>query len=98
MSEPHWWYWLILGVILMSAEMRFGTWYVFWFGVSSIFVGALLAIYPGATFGAQIFLWLVLAATLILTHSKITGGDTEAPDSPRRHWPNRRKISRKHRR
>lgn len=82
----------------MSAEMRFGTWYVFWFGVSSIFVGALLATYPGATLGAQIFLWLVLAATLILTHSKITGGDTEAPDSPRRHWPNRRKISRKHRR
>ncbi len=95
MTELHWWYWLLAGVLLMLAEVRFGTWYVFWLGVSACGVGLTSYLYPGATVGAQIFLWLVVAATLILTHSRFNSGVTSVDDSPRRHWPNKRRPLRR---
>lgn len=95
MTELYWWMWLIIGALLMIAEVRFGTWYVFWFGVSACGVGALSFFYPDASDGARIFLWLVAAASLILTHSRITSGVTSLPDSPRRYWPNKRRLLRR---
>ena len=88
MTEPLWWHWLLLGVSLTLAELRFGTWYVCWFGVAALLVSALLYHYPGATFGAQFFLWLVAAATLVWTHAKIAPGSERPDQSPRRTWPN----------
>lgn len=59
------WFWLVLGLLLMGAELRFGTFYVIWFGVGALFVSGWVYVYPDATLGSQIFLWVVTAATMI---------------------------------
>lgn len=98
MAELTWWLWLIIGVVLMIAELRFGTWYVFWLGVSACGVGVVSYLYPDASLGGRIFLWLVVAAALILTHSRVSSGAVTVADSPRRNWPNQRRAIRRRKR
>ena len=62
-----WWHWLLLGVVLMGIELRLGALFVCWFGVGAWGVAGVLYVFPAATLGAQVFLWLTASMTLVWT-------------------------------
>lgn len=65
MFEPLWWHWVVLGFALMLAELMVGTFYIFWFGLSALVVGAVLALLPGMAFSIQMLIWILASSGLI---------------------------------
>ncbi len=66
-----WTFWLILGVILMVAEIFTPTFFIFWFGVGAM-VAALVSLYFGVyvqvlTFGAVSMVLVLLTRRLVLS-------------------------------
>lgn len=68
--EVEYWYWIVFGVLLMLSEMALASFFVLWFGVAAIVVGAVLFIYPEMGLSAQILLWTILSSLLALAWFK----------------------------
>lgn len=62
--EILYWHWIVFGVVLMLSEIVLTTFFILWFGVAAILVGALLFFVPGLTLSWQIFIWTILSAAL----------------------------------
>jgi inner membrane protein len=63
--ELLWWYWVVLGLILIGVEMLVPTFYLVWFGLGALMVGLGTAIFP-LGFAAQIGLWTVASVAMVL--------------------------------
>ena len=55
-----WWYWIIIGIILITAEIFVPIFVVIWFGVSAIIIGCIDWIFP-ISFQVELTLWIVLS-------------------------------------
>ncbi len=55
--ELLYWHWIVLGIVLMLAEIFLGSFFVFWFGAAAIVVGLILLPFPGVSEAAQIIVW-----------------------------------------
>ncbi len=62
--ELVWWHWLVLGMVLIGIEMMTPTFFLLWFGLGALLVGALVAVTP-LGFAAQVLAWA--AASLVMT-------------------------------
>lgn len=62
--EILYWHWIVFGVVLMLSEIVLTTFFILWFGVAAILIGALLFFVPDLTLSWQIFIWTVLSAVL----------------------------------
>ena len=59
-----WWYWIVLGILLIIMEMGTGTFITLGFGIAAVLVGLIdLAFAPN--FVIQITLWLLLSVAII---------------------------------
>lgn len=58
------WHWLVLGLLLVTAEIFVSGFILFWFGVSALFMGALL-LAVGMPITAQLLLWAGLSIALV---------------------------------
>jgi membrane protein implicated in regulation of membrane protease activity len=59
-----WWYWIILGILLIILEMGTGTFITLGFGIAAVLVGLVdLLFAPNVII--QITLWLLLSVTII---------------------------------
>lgn len=57
------WHWLVFGIVLLGIEaLVFGALFL-WFGLSALFVGLLVLLFPGMLWMPQILVWSVLAVT-----------------------------------
>ena len=54
--ETVYWHWLVLGIILIIAEMFIPSFTILWFGLGAVLVGAVMAIVD-LNFSMQILLW-----------------------------------------
>lgn len=62
-----WWHWLVLGCALLAADaLLINVYYLIWFGIGAVIVGAVLALFPDAPFWAQLILWGVLSSLLLV--------------------------------
>ena len=52
------WHWLVLGVVLVVAEIFIPSFTIFWFGLGAIVVGLLMTLVT-LSFTAQILIWTV---------------------------------------
>jgi membrane protein implicated in regulation of membrane protease activity len=59
------WHWLVLGMILIIAEIFIPSFTVFWFGLGGILVAGVLLMFPGLTISWQLFIWA--SASCVLT-------------------------------
>ena len=59
------WHWLVLGMILVIAEIFIPSFTVFWFGLGAFIVAGLIWLYPPMNLAAQLFVWAV--ASIIFT-------------------------------
>lgn len=62
--ELVWWHWLVLGMVLIGIEMLTPTFFLLWFGLGALLVGALVALFS-LGFAAQVLGWAV--ASLVMT-------------------------------
>jgi inner membrane protein len=60
-----WAYWIVGGIVLMLAELAFGAFFIFWFGLAAVVVGAVVWLVPSLGFVAQILLWIVVSIALV---------------------------------
>lgn len=55
-----WWYWIVVGLVLLILEMNTGTFVILGLGVAAVAVGLLDYVMP-MTFMNQILIWIVLS-------------------------------------
>lgn len=58
------WHWIVLGMLLVIAEIFIPSFTIFWFGLSALGVGALLWIIPSLSLTMQLLLWALLSIAL----------------------------------
>jgi inner membrane protein len=68
--EMEYWYWIVFGVLLILSEIALTTFFILWFGVAAIIVGAVLFIFPTLSLSGQILQWTVLSSLLALAWFK----------------------------
>ncbi len=58
----HDWHWLVLGMLLIIAELFLPSFTIFWFGLGALVVAAGLFLAPGMPLSTQIFIWACASA------------------------------------
>jgi membrane protein implicated in regulation of membrane protease activity len=64
-----WWHWVVLGIVLVAAEIVIPSFIVIWFGVAALAVGATVYLFAPA-FDIQLYLWSGLSVLLLLAYWK----------------------------
>jgi membrane protein implicated in regulation of membrane protease activity len=59
-----WWHWIVLGVILLIAEMSIGTFFLLGLGLAAILVG-IIDVMMGTSFTVELSIWMVLSILAI---------------------------------
>ncbi|QIL88523.1 NfeD family protein [Microbulbifer sp. SH-1] len=58
------WHWLVLGLLLVTAEIFVSGFILFWFGLAALAMGVLLML-VGMPIAAQLLLWAGMSAALV---------------------------------
>jgi len=64
------WHWVVFGVLLVLSEIALTTFFILWFGVAAVIVGAILFFAPGLSLSWQIFIWTLLSGILAIAWFK----------------------------
>ena len=59
-----WWHWIVLGVILLIAEMSIGTFFLLGLGLAAILVG-IIDVMMDTSFTVELSIWMVLSILAI---------------------------------
>ena len=59
------WYWLVLGMLLIIAEIFIPSFTVFWFGLGALIVALILWLLPDMAVSWQLFVWAI--ASIVFT-------------------------------
>lgn len=60
-----WWHWVVLGLVLIGAEMLAPAFYLIWFGLGALLVGLATSLWP-LGFAAQVATWTVASVAMVL--------------------------------
>jgi membrane protein implicated in regulation of membrane protease activity len=64
--QPEYWHWLVLGMILVMAELAIPSFTIFWFGLAGLLVGIILLWVPAIGFTWQLFIWAMGSCVMTL--------------------------------
>lgn len=64
--QIEYWHWLVLGMILVAAEIFIPSTIVIWFGLGALVVGVLSLLVPTLPFSIELLLFGVLSASSLL--------------------------------
>ena len=59
--ELVYWHWIVLGIVLMLAEIFIGSFFIFWFGAAAVVVGLSLTIAPSISASTQLIFCTLLS-------------------------------------
>ena len=76
------WYWLILAVAMIILEILIPGAYFLWMGVSAIFVGALMYVFPEMVFLVQILIFAVLSVISVVMYKSYRKKNPIVTDEP----------------
>ena len=65
------WHWIVLGKVMIIAEIFLGSFFIFWFGAAATFVGLLLVPFPELSETTQIMIWAITSTAFALAWFKI---------------------------
>jgi len=66
MMTMEWWYWAVLGIGLMVAELLLPAFVLIWFGLGALFVSLVMFLAPETSFFLQILIWIVMSSGLVV--------------------------------
>lgn len=64
--EFEWWYWIVLGIALVIAELVVPAFFVIWFGLGALLVGLSLVLLPALGVTAQVSLWILASLAMVV--------------------------------
>ncbi len=64
------WHWLVLGMVLILAEIFIPSFTIFWFGLAALVVGLLAFLGVDPSLEWQLFLWILLSVAFTLAWFK----------------------------
>ncbi len=76
------WHWLILAVAMIILEILIPGAYFLWMGVSAIFVGALMYVFPEMVFLVQILIFAVLSVITVVMYKSYRKKNPIVTDEP----------------
>jgi len=76
------WHWLILAVVMIILEILIPGAYFLWMGVSAIFVGALMYVFPEMVFLVQILIFAVLSVISVMMYRSYRKKNPLVTDEP----------------
>ena len=53
------WHWLVIGMVLIIAEIFLPSFTIFWFGLGALIVAGLLLLFSGMALSWQLFIWAI---------------------------------------
>ena len=56
------WHWLVLGMVLIIAEIFVPSFTIFWFGLGAVFVAVIMLVFPEIRFSWQLFIWAIASS------------------------------------
>ncbi len=65
-----WWHWIVLGLGLSMFELAVPSFFIVWFGIAAVGVGAVLFIVPELGVTSQLLIWTALSALLVVVWFK----------------------------
>lgn len=60
-----WWHWIVIGFILVGAELLVPAFYLIWFGLGALLLGLVMTIIP-LSMTAQLFVWTLASTGMVL--------------------------------
>jgi len=76
------WHWLILAVVMIILEMLMPGAYLLWMGVSAIFIGALMYVFPEMVFLVQILIFAMLSVISVVMYRSYRKKNPLVTDEP----------------
>jgi len=76
------WHWLILAVALIILEILIPGAYFLWMGVSAIFIGGLMLVFPEMVFLVQILIFAVLSVITVVMYKSYRKKNPIVTDEP----------------
>lgn len=64
--DVQWWYWLVLGGVLVAAELVVPAFFVFWFGLAAGLVSLTVLLMPGLSFPTQLLIWAAASVLMVV--------------------------------
>lgn len=64
--DVQWWYWLVLGGVLVAAELVVPAFFVFWFGLAAGLVSLTVLLMPGLSFPTQLLIWAASSVLMVV--------------------------------
>jgi len=66
-----WWYWVVLGLALVVAELAIPAFFVIWFGFGAMLTGMCVWAFPAMSLAAQVFLWTISSLVFVWLWFKV---------------------------
>ena len=65
MTQFLWWHWVVLGIVLTLLELAVPAFFLVWFGLGALIVGAALLAVPALSFAWQVLVWIICSIAFI---------------------------------
>ncbi|HEX5127738.1 MAG TPA: NfeD family protein [Rhodocyclaceae bacterium] len=72
-----WWHWLVLGFVLVVAELAVPAFFIVWFGIAALVVGLLAALLPFLSLSVQLVIWAILSIVMVVLWFRVFKQPTE---------------------
>jgi membrane protein implicated in regulation of membrane protease activity len=69
--ELVWWHWMVFGLALGLTELAVPSFFLIWFALGALLVGAALLVAPELSLAAQILLWTLASAAMTVLWFKV---------------------------
>lgn len=60
-----WWHWIVIGFILIGAELMLPAFYLIWFGLGALLLGLIMTVFS-LSMTAQLFVWTLASSGMVL--------------------------------
>lgn len=64
--QLEWWAWIVIGIVLIVAELAVPSFFVIWFGLGALLVGLLMLVLPALSLTTQLAIWTVASLAMVV--------------------------------
>ncbi|HLO61573.1 MAG TPA: NfeD family protein [Azonexus sp.] len=61
-----WWAWIVIGIVLIVAELAVPSFFLIWFGLGALLVGLLMLVLPALSLTAQLAIWTAASLAMVV--------------------------------